>query len=534
MTAVLSPTTTHPPAGPLRPVGPTRVGPPRSGPFMRRPALVVVLLMAVSAASSTFLLLRQSLRLDEAQSLWQASHSFGRMYQLVAQDVHVPLYHTVLRLWITAFGNGVVSARALSLFFFVLTIPAVYALARRVFDLPNALFAATLVALSPFLNWYGNEIRMYTLLALLTVLNQLFFVRILQRAPGANWLGYALTALAGIYTHYFFWLGLVTQAGFYVVNRRQFAEGTLRRLVGTALLLVAAIAPWLAFVSSQGGSSGEQPLLAAPTSVDLFNTFSQFLFGFQDDQVNTLLVALWPLAVLLALFALQKTKRIGLEVGYFLMVGLVPITCAFVFSVAIRPLYISRYLIIALPSLLLFLTWLLSTYGRRTARMLRAAFLVAVVATSVHQAVSATTPSKEDYRAASGFLAASAHPQDIVIISPPFTTYPFDFYYRGAAAVTTLPLWDRFQAGSAPPFDAKTLPAQAAQIKGEHEDAWLVLSYDQGYQQKIRQFYDSHYQRLAVRAISPRLAVYHYRLRYDIPRTSSLIESLNPRSHPAR
>ena len=330
------------------------------------------------------------------------------------------------------------------------------------------------------------------------------------------------------------WLGLATQAVFYLANRRRFAAGTLKRLVGVAVLLVVAIAPWLVFVRSQGGSSAEQPLLAAPTSVDLFNTFSQFLFGFQDDQVNTLLVALWPLAVLLALFALQKTKRIGLEVGYFLLVGLVPITCAFIFSVAVRPLYISRYLIIALPSLLLFLTWLLSTYGRRAARLLRAAFLIGVVATSVHQAVSATTPSKEDYRAVSDYLAVAAHPQDIVIISPPFTTYPFDYYYRGAAAVTTLPLWDRFQAGSAPPFDARTLPAQAAQIKGEHEDAWLVLSYDQGYQQKIRQFYDSHYQRLAVRTVSPRLTVYHYRLRYDIPTTSSLIASLNPRARPAR
>jgi mannosyltransferase len=495
-----------------------------------RTTLALLALMVVSAALSGMLLVRQSLRLDEAQSLWQTSHGFRRMYQLVAQDVHVPLYHTVLRSWVLLVGNGVVATRLLSLVLFLLTIPAVYALGRRVLSERASLYAAGLVAVSPFMTWYGNEVRMYSMLTLIAVLNQLFFLRLLQRAPGANWTLYAVTALAGIYTHYFFWFTLLTQGLFFLVNRRRFPRGTFVRLLAVAAGLVVALLPWLLFVRGQGGSEGNRPLLAAPTSVDLFNTFSQFLFGFQDDRINTLLVALWPLAVLLALLAVQKTKRVPLEVGYLLLMGLFPVLAAFAVSVTARPLYVNRYLIVSLPSLLLFLTWLFTVYGRRTARLLRVGMLVALLVASVHQATAATTPTKEDYRAASDYLRTAATPQDVVVISPPFTSYPFQYYWKGAAALTTLPAWNRFEAGAAPAFDPETLPAQAAALKVSHRDAWLVLSYDQGYEKTIVRYFDTHFERKQVRALSPGLMVIEYRMRYDQPDTTALLKSLNKKT----
>ena len=483
--------------------------------------------MLLAAGQSTFLLLRQSLRLDEAQSLWQTSHGLGRMYVLIAQDVHVPLYHTVLSVWTSALGNDVATARSLSMVFFISTIPAVYALGRRLFDVPNALFATSLVALSPFMNWYGNEIRMYTLLTLLVVLNQLFFIRIFQQAGGPNWSGYVLTGVLGVYTHYFFWVSLLAQVIFFFANRHRFGKGTFVRLVASAGALVAVLVPWQLYVAGQGGNGASRPLIAAPTSADLFNTFTQFFFGFQDDERNTMLVSLWPLAVLLALAAVQKTKRISPEVGFFLLAGLAPITVAFVASSLGRPIYLSRYLIISLPALLLFLTWLFTAYGRRTARLLRIALVLGMLTTAGLQASSADTPVKEDYQAASRFLSEAAKPQDIVIISPPFTSYPIQYYYNGAAAVATLPIWNRYGEEGAPPFIEQNLPAEAKLLARDHIDAWLVLSYDQGDEKTIKDYYDRNFERLQARELSPGLTVYQYRLRYNIPDTDALINSLN-------
>ena len=492
-----------------------------------RSPLVLLALMVLSGTLSTLLLLRQSLRLDEAQSLWQTSHSFGRMYELVAQDVHVPLYHTVLRTWVLLFGNGVTATRLLSLGLFLLTIPAVYALGRRVLSERGSLFAAGLVAVSPFMTWYGSEVRMYSLLTLIAVLNQLFFLRLLQRAGGANWTLYALTAVLGSYTHYFFGFMLLTQALFFLVNRRSFPRGTFVRLVAVAVGLLVALSPWALFVRSQGGSEANRPLLAEPTSVDLFNTFSQFMFGFQDDAINTLLVALWPFAVLLALLAVQKAKRVPLEVGFLLMMGLFPVLAAFAVSVAVRPVYVNRYLIVSLPALLLFLTWLVTIYGRRTARLLSVALPVTLLAASLHQATASTTPTKEDYRAVSRFLETAAGPQDVVVISPPFTSYPFQYYWQGDAAVTTLPAWNRFESGDAPAFDPATLPAQADALAVSHRTAWLVLSYDQGYEETIVEYFDANFERKQVLTPSPELMVVEYRMRYDQPDTALLLDYLN-------
>lgn len=531
MTSVLPPGTRPGSHGvALRPVTTAPVAPepaPRRAAWHLRPVLAVGALMSGSTLLCVLLLLPQSLRLDEAQSLWQTSHSFGRMYELIAQDVHVPGYHTVLRLWVLLFGNGVGSARVLSLVCFQLAILATWFLARRVFDVRGALIGTALLALSPFMGWYGSEIRMYSLLVLVVVLNQLCYLRIFQHAAGWNWTCYALTAAAGIYTHYFFWLVLVSQALFYLANRRLFPPRALLRLAVVAVLLLVAIAPWTLYVLGQGGNGGNRPLLGSPTSVDLFNTFSQFFFGYQDDRVNTLLVATWPLAVLVALLAVQKAKHVPAEVGYFLLSGLLPIGAAFLGSRLLHPIYESRYLILSLPALILALTWVLQAHGRRSGRLLQAVLVLVIGATSLHQALSASTPVKEDYRAVAEYLETVAQPQDIVVISPPFTSYPFDYYWEGAAATTTLPLWDRFEAGGAPAFDPATLPQQVAQVAGGHRDAWLVLSYDQGYEDEVLARFDAEYDRLGVSTPSDGLTVYHFRLRYDLPNTAALLDSLN-------
>src|SRR6185503_5287875 len=171
-------------------------------------------LMVISVLVAFLFFFKQSLRLDESQSLWQTSRSLPAMFNLVAQDVHVPLYHTLLHFWEKLFGNQVQTTRLMSLIFFVATIPAVYVLGNLAYNRKVGRLAAVLVTVSPFLNWYGSETRMYSMLVFITVLNQYFFVSLWKgRYKSSRW-GYAITAFFGIFTHYFFFLVLLTQAVF--------------------------------------------------------------------------------------------------------------------------------------------------------------------------------------------------------------------------------------------------------------------------------------------------------------------------------
>jgi mannosyltransferase len=133
----------------------------------------------------------------------------------------------------------------------------------------------------------------------------------------------------------------------------------------------------------------------------------------------------------------------------------------------------------------------------------------------VGEIVSTTTPVKEDYRDAVAYLNAHAMPQDIAVVSAPFTIYPVEYYYRASAPLATLPVWDRYTFGPIPAFAENDLPAEVSSLADNHQNLWLLLSYNQGYEDKIRLYFDTHYKRISVTNFSSNLTLYEYKLRYE-------------------
>ena len=205
---------------------------------------------------------------------------------------------------------------------------------------------------------------------------------------------------------------------------------------------------------------------------------------------------------------------------YLLLAASLPILAAFAISIFISPVFLSRYLIVALPPLYLFISWIFAGYQPSLAGTLRGALVGVMAIMLAYQVVSPAVPVKQDYRGAANYLTEKAAPQDVIILSAPFTIYPVEYYYRGDAQLVTLPVWDRFKQGSAPEFSADRLETDAKNIQGDHELAYLLLSEDQGYQDQIKLYYDTHYQRVEEKQFSPDLTLYVYRLRYDVPTTA--------------
>lgn len=465
-----------------------------------------------------------SLRLDEAQSLFQTQRDIPGMLNLVAQDVHVPGYHTLLHFWQLLFGQDIYVARILSLIFFVGTIImtyvlATYALGRR----SVGLFAAFLVTISPFMNWYGSEARMYTMLAFMTVLHTFFFVKIMKQKGSGRWIWWTVTGILGAYTHYFFIFVLLTELLAVVLLRKHLhGERAFRKIIIGGVVIAASLVPWLLYVSKLGFASNTQPALAEPSAGDLFDTYAQFVFGFQVPGINTLIVSLWPIAVLLAFFALQRTKKIiPHEMTLFVLLAVVPVVGAYVVSVTVKPFFLSRYLIVSLPPLFIFVAWLLTRYRPWIARTVGIVLTVVIAITFVIQVISPNTPVKEDYKQAVQYIDANATSSDVVVLAAPFTIYPVEYYYKGDAKLTTQPIWDRFNSGSVPAYDPAKVAAETKENVSSYQHAFLLLSYDQGYNKKLQDYYDGHYERIATHTFSPGLAVYEYKIRYDTPLTVS-------------
>lgn len=479
-------------------------------------AVTIIGSMIGVCLTSWLVLIHKSLRLDESQSIWQSSHSFSGMLHAVALDVHVPLYHIILHFWLFFFGQNVTSIRLLSLFFFLATIPVVYLLSRQLLSAKWSMFATILFSFSPFMNWYANEARMYTLLVLMATLSQYFFVRIIKTGKGWGW--YALIAVLGAYSHYFFMFNLAAQGIFYLFNRRLFARGTLLKFIAVAVAVVVALSPWLLYFHSLGSASDTRPLLQKPSTVDFFNAYSQFIFGFQNDRINTYLLSSWPLVMLVALAAVRRGKMALSTIGFIAAMATIPIVLAYIVSLLVTPFFLSRYMISSMPALIILIVWIISQYGRKAASAFVTVALIATILTSVQQAYSASTPLAEDYKGIATRLNKEAAPQDLIVLSAPFTIYPFEYYYHGEAQIQTIPVWDRVSPGAIPAFSAKDLPKIVAAQNAHHRYIYLMLSQDQGYEKTISDYYLTHFKQVSHKTYSDDLTLYVYQVGfYSVP-----------------
>jgi len=169
-----------------------------------------------------------------------------------------PLYYALAWFWTQVTGTGEFGLRSFSALAGVATVPIAYLIGAELRDRRAGIAAAALVAVNPMLLWYSQEARGYALLALLTSLSLLYFVRALDRpeadlggierpdgsknsgaSPGARrasvlWGVFSGLALA---THYFALFPVLAEAIWLLRRRGREALLGLSVVVGFAVLL---------------------------------------------------------------------------------------------------------------------------------------------------------------------------------------------------------------------------------------------------------------------------------------------------------
>ncbi|HVU06763.1 MAG TPA: glycosyltransferase family 39 protein [Candidatus Paceibacterota bacterium] len=479
-----------------------------------KPGIYILLLMACAAAFSLAMWMDESLRLDEAQSVWQTSRDLPGVMRYIAKDVHMPLYFILLHYWEIAFGTGEAAIRTMSLLFCLVSIPAMFYLALRAYTPRVAYFASLLTTVSPFLGWYGSEARMYSMLFLFTALSHLLYINLWKAPSRRIWLLYGIVTFLGLFTHMFFGFVALSQAVFYFARRDIFPKGSLARFLGTAALCAVPVAVWFVY-RRVAGAGLSNPVLAAPTSFDFFNLFSNFFIGFQTDAVNTMFLSLWPLAVFAAFTILNKKKRTEPQTGYLMLASLLPIMLTFAVSVAFTPIFLGRYLIVALPSLYLLAIYFLSSYKLRVSNFVLGALCIGAFFMTGYQAGDKASPVKEDYRSVAAYVAARTRADDLLVVSAPFLTYPIEYYYRGEARIETFPRWDRYTDDPLPePYSPGLIAKDSADWAKVYQRVYVVFGYHQPYEEDTRFYLDTHYERIEEKTFSSGLSLYVYKLRY--------------------
>jgi mannosyltransferase len=226
----------------------------------RLPLLVLVLL---AFALRVHRLEVQSLWYDEAVTAQVASRGVAELTRWTAEDIQPPLYYYAMSAWTRLQGRREWTLRFPSAFAGVLTVPALWALAQRLFGRGldgriAALAAALLAAISPLYVYYSQEARMYAQLTLLGVLAGYALLRAMaaqqSRAEILWWAGFVTCAVAMLYTHYFGVFLLLAYGLWFLIAwapeaaRARIKKKTWRRLsfaVGSALVIGVLYLPWL-------------------------------------------------------------------------------------------------------------------------------------------------------------------------------------------------------------------------------------------------------------------------------------------------
>ncbi len=379
--------------------------------------------LALAAALGFYRIGAQSLWLDEAFSVALARVHWPELRGILGTDqVNMAPYHLLLHLWVRL-GTSEAAVRSLSAIFVAATVLPLYDLGRRLFDRPTAATASLLFAVNAFVIANGaQEARGYGLALLLATTSSALFVRALDRPGLGTWAAYVIAGALTMYAHFFGALVLAAQfgAGLLLPARAGRRRDVLLAGAAMALLLSPLVHPIVA--------GGHLEWVQRPRAGMLLEVFSDLA-----GRGGRSLAAAYAVLCGMALIASRRTEpRSGSRSarwGYLFVVlwFLVPVLGSFLFSVLVKPVLVTRYLIIAAPALPL-----LAAAGVRSMHpaKLRAAVLIIVVALAARGLARWYTGRypKEDWRTATLELLASAHPGDLVAFEPAYARLPFEYY----------------------------------------------------------------------------------------------------------
>jgi uncharacterized membrane protein len=112
-----------------------------------------------------------------------------------------PLHYSFLILWHRIVGDENTDYRLFSVFIFILTLPFLYLLAKKMFHSNLAgWIAVSLYSISPYLHIFAQEARYYILWSFFLIVLHYFLLLAIQYRKNKWWVAYIITAIFAMYT----------------------------------------------------------------------------------------------------------------------------------------------------------------------------------------------------------------------------------------------------------------------------------------------------------------------------------------------
>ncbi|PJF47635.1 MAG: hypothetical protein CUN48_07680 [Candidatus Thermofonsia Clade 3 bacterium] len=417
-----------------------------------RAAVAALLFVAFILRSAN--LTGESLWRDEVDSV---RFAFAPLSDLVARftanGFNGPLYHLIVRGWLSSAGVSDFALRYLSVICGVALVALVYVLGRRMFGARVGVLAAWLAALSPVLVWYAGEGKMYSLQPMLLALALYALLRATNSPADGRalrwWTVFVVAASLSFYVHVLSPLFVPVAMLFFLAQW----PASRRHLAGGAVALALLTLPYLPLLAWQapawlrGGDIGHR---FYPLDQIVWALASHWLFGLDERSP-----VLWAMpgesvmlvrrvAVLLSLmliaYGLLTAARCALrdarEVKAWRMqlaaLGWMTLPALLMFLISLRvPLFLPRYVLWSAPAFYLLAGVGLDRLfdGARAGRIAARVALATVSLVSLAGvAAQIIYPIRPDLRGAVAYVLHRAQPGDKIVFQIPYMRHSFAYY----------------------------------------------------------------------------------------------------------
>ena len=393
--------------------------------------LTFLLLLATCTALRFLCLARKPFWFDECFSAEVARIGWSDLLHLLWwREANMALYYGLLRIWLHL-GQSPFFIRSLSVLMAAATLPALYWLARLLYDRRVALIASALFVFNAYSVRYAQEARSYALFLLLATLSSGFLIAFLREPGRRHWRGYLVFSILAVYAH-FYALLLIAAHGLALRwlghGRETEPKAQVPAQMRRAWIAIGfAVLPLLIFIAKTG--AGPIRWIPRPSLRDLLQ-FYENLAGSN----HWFLLAVCGAASLAALAPLRK-QMWGRDQTWetwrcqFLLIWLFfPVVLTVLLSFA-RPVFLGRYMIFCLPALLILVA---AGLARLCPSWLLAAALTGTLLLCA-QGISFVYGHDFDHErdassAATEFILDHSQPGDAVVFHIAATRIPYEFF----------------------------------------------------------------------------------------------------------
>ncbi|HEX8639223.1 MAG TPA: glycosyltransferase family 39 protein, partial [Pyrinomonadaceae bacterium] len=430
--------------------------------FLQRRRFVALLLVLHSAIALPLAYVL-NIWTDEASSLHTTQNGFLQTFRNVfADEKQAPLYFLFLSLW-RFLDDSVFFARLPSIVFSLLAIKFFYDLARKFLDENAARFVCVFFAVHPYLIWASAEIRVYSLVILLSVALLSFYAdgyadsepadetKTSQKRKSAR-IRFVLLAVLALYTNYY--LGFLLVGGFValIITRRFRAA---RNYFLQMLLVGVAFAPLLWIFTHQFADNADDFIETKSVAVGamiLFNQLRDFVFptsfsaSGELSAVSVVRLCFLALTAATIVFFLLKNLSKNLFKNLFknrlrtidekvLLTGaFVLTTCAFLFAAYLAlgsPYLAPRHFAVLFAPLALFVTVLISNVlPRKILIGFAASFALLFPYSQIYKQYSDFT-KRGDWERVARFIERNEKPNQPIVVFRTYDALALPVYYTG-------------------------------------------------------------------------------------------------------